>query len=104
MLPIPEFDSEGWVIPPCPLYDDDGEELTLISAKQVWWLSMSQVQWDRAQLFWAERERAQLAEAKRLSASTAGREPGAKAPDASDVDMIEAEQVGDAPTLKLGNE
>ena len=104
MLPIPEFDSEGWVIPPCALYDDDGEELTLISAKQVWWLSMSQVQWDRAQLFWAERERAQLPEAERLSASTAGREPGAVAPDASDVDMIEAEQVGDAPSLKLGNE
>ena len=92
------------MIPPCPLYDDDGEELTPISAKEVWWLGMSQVQWDRAQLFWAERERAQLPEAERLSASTAGREPGAVAPDASDVDMIEAEQVGDAPSLKLGNE
>ena len=85
------------MIPPFPLYDDDGEELTPISAKEVWWLGMSQVQWDRAQLFWAERERAQLAEAKRLSASTAGREPGAVAPDASEVDMIEADNVGDGP-------
>ena len=59
VLPHPPqlvLDAEGWVVPPQPLYDENGREYPAHIAREIYWMVLPMADVERARQQWAERE------------------------------------------------
>ena len=43
-----KLDAEGYVVPPVPLYYDDGNKMSASDAREIWWMAMPQAHIDWA--------------------------------------------------------